>query len=166
MPPLVAALPYIAVVATAVSTGVAVNAQVQAGQQAKKVADFKAKELQTQALLAQQEVGQEAAAKDQRAQMILSSIRANAAASGVDPSSGSALVTYKTSSEQAQLNAMYTRYAGNIQAQGYQSQAVLTTYGGKTAKQAAYYTAAGDAIAGVGSIGKTIAKNPSTFGIN
>jgi hypothetical protein len=53
---------------------------------------------------------------------------------------------------------MYTRYAGNLQAQGIQSQAELVTYGGKNALAASNYTMAGDAIQGVGALGGMASK--------
>lgn len=166
MPTLAAALPYIAVAATLASTGVAVYSTNEAASQAKKAQDFKAKELERQALEAQQTAGIQVAAQNQRALTVLSSIRANAAASGVDPGAGSAFVTFETSGEQAQLNDMYTKYAGNIQAQGDLSQAALATYGGNVAKSTGFYTSLGDAFGGIGTAGQTIAKYPKSFGIS
>lgn len=141
-------------VATVASTAVTVTETIQAGEQAKKAAQFKAKELEQQALEAQQSAAQQAAQQEQHSMAILSSIRAQSAASGVAPGAGSALETYDTSAEQAQLNEMYTKYAGNLAAQGTLSEAALTTYGGKLAETSSYYTAAGETVSGLGSLAK------------
>ena len=159
-------IPAALVIVSAVGTGVSVASSVQQGEEQKKGADFQKRQLELQALEAKQTAGMKVAAQDARAAAILSSIRATSAASGVDPSSGSPLQDYTTSSEQAQLNDMYTKYAGNIQAQGAEAQGALTEYGGKNAQSAGYLTATGDVISGVGSMGATVLKYPKSFGIN
>lgn len=160
------AIPLIIVAASLIGTGVSVYESREAGIAAKRAADYKAKELQQQAMEAQQSAGQQVAAQEQRQMSILASIRANAAASGVDPSAGSALVTYDTSSEQAKLNEMYTKYAGNLYAQGLQTQASLDVYGGRQAELAGNLNAAGAAVQGLGSVAGTIYQNPSAFHIS
>lgn len=148
------AIPIILLLTSAVSTGVSVYESKEAGAAAQNAANFKAKELQQQALEAQQSAGQQVAAQEQKNMAILASIRANAAASGVDPSAGSALVTYDTSSEQARINEMYTKYSGNLYSQGLQTEAALTQYQGATQASAANWQAAGAGLSGVISTGK------------
>lgn len=153
-------------VATAVATGVSTYESVQAGQAQKKAADFRAKELEQQAIEQRQQAGLQAAVEDERAMKILSSIRATAAASGVDPGAGSPLEVYSSSSEQAKINEMYIRYAGNLAASGTQAEAALTQYGGKREQTAGYLNATAGAFSGIGKMGETVVSNQDTFKIN
>ena len=163
---LAAALPYIVAVSAVAGTGVAVASSIQAGEERRKAGKFQANELNQQALEAKQSAGIKLAQQDQRAMAILSSIRATSAASGVSPESGSPLLDYATSSEQAQLNDMYTKYAANLTASGLNSQAQLTTYGANNSRTAGYITAAGDAVSGIGKLGTTALDNPKAFHID
>lgn len=156
----------IAAIAAVAGTAVSASAAAQAGEQQKKSADYQSKVLAQRALEAQQEAGLAAAAQDTQATRIISSIRASAAASGVDVASGSPLVVKDTSSEQAQLNEMYTRYAGNLQASGFAAQSALTEWGGKNARTAGYITAGGDVVNGIGGLGRLALDNPKTFHLN
>lgn len=160
----VAAVPVLMLAVSAIGTGLSTYSSVEQGEQQKRAADYQAKVIKQQAIEAQQQAGLQVAAQDERATRQLAAIRATAAASGISPSEGSAHELFTANQEQAELNDMYTRYSGNLQAQGLLAQANLEEYGGKQAKVASYYNASSNVFSGLGTMGATVMKYPSSFG--
>lgn len=74
--------------------------------------------------------------------------RASAAQSGFDPSSGALLKLQGESAKAAELDALATRYDGELSAVSLENEANLLGWRSKKAKQQGYVSAAGSLLAG------------------
>jgi hypothetical protein len=86
---------------------------------------------EAQAGLDRQQAGARIAADDYRANALISAGTANAAASGVDPGSGSAKIVSQQNASMAMLNDMYSRYSGELAAHSDMAQAAFARFEGK-----------------------------------
>ncbi len=80
----------------------------------------------------QNELGQRRSASQQQAD-----IRASVAESGLDPSSGSALMLQQQSAENLEMDALTTRYQALLQGNSYEQQAAMDRYQAKALRASA-----------------------------
>lgn len=130
-----------AVLALAAAT-VAVGAlgsyqEYKEGQYAKGADETAAASLRQQARYAEQEAGMKIAQQDYAAEHQIAAGTATMAASGIEETEGSPELMRYTSANQARINDIYTKYAANIQAAGFDTQASITqSLGEETARGA------------------------------
>lgn len=135
---------YIAYAAAAASAAAAVmsaqstsaNAKAQAQQ-----AELDAEAVRQQSAMREDFVRQQSGAA-------LGEQRASAAQSGFDPSSGSLLKLQSESAQAAELDALVTRYEGQLEATSLKNEADLLRRGARQAMQQGYISAAGHLLGG------------------
>lgn len=121
---------------------------VSAGQQAASADKFNQQVAQNNASQALQTAAANEADSKYRATFLLGKQRAAAAASGVDPNSGSPLDVMTETAQQTTLDALRTRYTGTTQAQGFTAQAGLSGFQAGNASTSGYLRAAGSLLNG------------------
>jgi hypothetical protein len=124
----------VAAVAGAVTSYASAQAQAQAADYNRKVAENQAEAARQGALVAED---------NQRTQdrRILAATRARAAASGISEDEGSSLLDQEQSALTSKLNEARIRWSGENQRQGYQSEAVLQGFYGASAARGGYLAA-------------------------
>lgn len=139
--------------------------QYQTGQEARNYSIRSAEALQQQAKYDVFSAGEKVSQDDYRASHLIARMQSVAAASGVDPTSGSPALTTIDSAEQAKLNDMYTAYAGKVQGQALDYQGTLLKVQGEEEEQSDTFGAITGLISGginaaqMGGVGK-----PGGFG--
>lgn len=126
-----AALPYIyaaAAAGTAVSTVSAAHAQAQSQRSNAAMEDYNAQVATQQAQIARQNAGAREDAQRRAGDQKNAKLRAAAAESGFDPGSGTIGLVQEQSADKSELDALMIRYAGNLEARGYNSETVLNQY--------------------------------------
>lgn len=149
-----AALPYIyaaAAAATAVGTVNASRAQAAAQQSNAAMEEYNATIAQQNADVAHRNAGAREDALRREADAKLAKQRAAIAQSGFDPGSGTLGLVQEQSADNAELDALMIRYAGNLEARGYNSERVLDQYRSTALKSQARDTTRGGYVsAGAG----------------
>ena len=87
---------------------------------------------------------------------LLSSQKAAAGASGIDPNTGSPLSVMADTAEQGELDALAIRYGGQVGAYRANSQAELDKMQGKAARTAGYYGAGASLLTGASRLGRRV----------
>ncbi|MCP1404424.1 virion core protein, T7 gp14 family [Achromobacter insolitus] len=100
------------------------NQQAEAAERNAGIAENQARQAYDAGL--QNELGQRRSASQQQAD-----IRASVAESGLDPSSGSALMLQQQSAENLEMDALTTRYQTLLQGNSYEQQAAMDRYQAK-----------------------------------
>lgn len=115
--------------------------------------DFTADRLDENAQIAYQQAGVREDAQRRKGHQVLGQQRAAFAQSGIDSTSGSSALVQEQSADETNLDALYMRYEGNLQARGLKTQAEQERYGGRidrmnarTAKVGGYMGAATSAL--------------------
>ena len=124
------------------------------GKQQNNQARFRAALQRQQADRAQQEAAAQAADIRRRRSREESRLRARLAASGVDTSSGSALLALETLSGDAELEALTSINRGAAQASGSNAAATGLLAGGEFAEQSAYLDAGTSLLNVAGGAGR------------
>lgn len=137
----------VAAAVTIVAAVASAYAQYQAGQAQGQVYDYQKKVAANQKIAAEQAAAIAAENARVRHENILATQRARLGAAGVTQSEGSPLIVQMESAEQAALDEARIRYAGRVQATGYQSQQILAGYQARAARVAGT-TAAGVTLLG------------------
>lgn len=137
-----------AILAITGSTMQAIGA-IQQGTAAKNAGDFNAAILNQNAVTERQMAGEREEAQRRTARRVLGSQRAALAQSGIGLD-GSAADVMQQSAANAELDALTTRYEGELRSRGMETQARLERYQGKAAKKASYFEAAGSILSGSG----------------
>lgn len=101
------------------------NQQADAADRNAQIADTQARQAYDAGL--QNELAQRRSASQQQ-----SNVRAAVAESGLDPSTGSALMLQQQSAENLEMDALTTRYQTLLQANSYEQQAAMDRYTAKT----------------------------------
>lgn len=126
-----AALPYIyaaAAAATAVSTVSAAQAQAKAQRSNAAMEEYNAQIATQNADVAHRNAGAREDAQRREANAKLAHQRAAMAQSGFDPAQGTMGLVSEQSADNAELDALMIRYAGNLEARGFSSENVLNQY--------------------------------------
>jgi len=108
----------------------AYNQQAEASERNADIAQNQARQAYDAGL--QNELGQRRSASQQQAD-----IRASVAESGLDPSSGSALMFQQQSAENLEMDALTTRYQALLQGNSYEQQAAMDRYQAKALRASA-----------------------------
>jgi len=152
-----------AAIATAVGAIVSAYAMYQQGQAAAAAQDYQAKIARNQAIAARQAAEVAAENARERHQRVLAAQRARLGAAGVMSTEGSPLIVQMESAEQAALEEARIRYAGQVQAGGYESQAILSGYQARSARAAGYLGAGASLLTGLGAAyGQYARRGPTT----
>ncbi|KAG1253393.1 hypothetical protein G6F68_011359 [Rhizopus microsporus] len=106
------------------------NQQADASERNATIAENQARQAYDAGL--QNELGQRRSASQQQAD-----IRASVAESGLDPSSGSALMLQQQSAENLEMDALTTRYQALLQGSAYEQQAPMDRYQAKALRSSA-----------------------------
>jgi hypothetical protein len=136
-----------------ISTGVSVYGQIQAGENAKDVADYNSEMQRRAALDANQRGSADAADKRQETRRLIARQHAIMGAGGFDPNSGTNLSLMTETAGQGELDGLKIRYNAQRQAAGLNAQADLTTSQGKAAQSAGYMNAAGSILSDASNAG-------------
>jgi len=145
------ALPFIALAATAVGTGVAVYGQMEQAKAAEKAAKFNEKVAENNATAARNAAMAEAERVQRRNRAIIGKARSSFAKSGV-LLSGSAEDIIYDSLIQGELDRMTALYTGSQQSSYYHTQGMLARMEGQNASSAAKFSAAGTILSGASSM--------------
>lgn len=147
-----------------VSAGVGAYSAVQAGENAKDVADYNSEMQRRAALDANQRGSADAADKRQEVRRIIARQHAIMGAGGFDPNSGTNLSLMAETAGQGELDALKIRNNAARQAAGLNAQADLTTAQGNAALSAGQMNATGSILGGLGNVGLASYKmyNPQT----
>lgn len=108
----------------------------QQGQEQRNQSIRQAEALQVQGQQAQISAGQKIGEDDYKAGHIIARMQSLAAASGVDETSGSTAMAATTSAEEAKLNDMYTKFAGQVQKSDLDYEGTLAKISGQEKAQA------------------------------
>src|SRR3989304_4722309 len=110
--------------------------------------DYQAKIARNQAIAARQAAAVAAENARERHQRVLAAQRARLGAAGVMSTEGSPLIVQMESAEQAALEEARIRYAGQVQAGGYEAPAILSGYHARSAPAGGELAARGRRSAG------------------
>jgi hypothetical protein len=121
--------------------GVSAAQTIAQGEQQNRFAKFRAAVQNQQADRAQQEAAAQAANIRRQRSREAAHLRARLASSGIDPSSGSALLSLETFSGDSELEALAAVNQGEARAFGARANASELLAGGKAAKQQAFLKA-------------------------
>lgn len=151
--------------ATMAVAGTAVSAygSYAAGQAQKAAADYNSQVAMNNAKAQEQQTNEEAKRIQSNAQRVTGAQRAQAAAAGLDPNTGSSTDIQYDSRVQAELDALTARYKGGIAGMNQRAQAALDTAGGQNAATAGMFNAGGTILSGGGQAFynyETIMNNP------
>jgi len=136
-----------------IATGVSVYGQVQAGENAKDVADYNSEMQRRAALDANQRGSADAADKRQETRRLIARQHAIMGAGGFDPNSGTNLSLMTETAGQGELDGLKIRYNAQRQAAGLNAQADLTTSQGNAALSAGQMNAGGTILSGLANTG-------------
>lgn len=134
----------------AASSAISAAGAIRSGNAQKASADYSAKLAQQGAEVELQQAGEREAAQRRQASQVLGAQRAALAQSG-GGLGGSAADIMQQSSTNAELDALTTRYEGELRARGMQAGAVADQFSGKMARTAGYMQAASSILSGMGN---------------
>jgi len=151
-----------AIAAMVVGTAITAYGQIQAGENANKVAKRKAELMNRNATIAQQNAEFNAKLHERDARRRRSAQRAGLQGSGIEIDVGTNLIAMAEQEFTDDRNAQLIRRGGVIEAQNLMAEAELTSFGGKSAKRAGYTSAGGSLMTGLGSAGIAYGKGKKT----
>ena len=138
------AIPFMMIAGAAIS---AIGA-LQQGEAAKKAADYNATISTQNAAIARQNAADKARQADRETYLRLGSIRANQGAAGGAAGEGSVLDVIGDVAAQSELQRQQIIYQGELQARGFQNDATLETFSGKTKQESSYWKAGSELLGG------------------
>ena len=133
---------YISSIVSYATAPLSAYAQVQQGKQANEMAKYAAKVQQQNAATARQAAGIEASQIRTEGAGMLSTQQALAGGAGVT-TEGSPLMLLSETAKEYDREAAHKMWEGETEAVGYEREADLLRAQGRTAKRAAYFSAAG-----------------------
>ena len=131
----------------AISTAVSAAGAIAQGNAARSAASFNAAVARQDEAIARAIAAADAARQRSQANRLAGRQRAAIGASGITPE-GSPLDVMADSALEAELDALTTRYRGELQARGYGSEAMLQKMRGNAARQAGYIGAGAALLSG------------------
>lgn len=143
------AVAAVAMIASAVSTGVSVYSSVKSGEAQKKAQDYNANIQAIHAKDVAQQGADSAAAQKEKQRRIASTQTAIMGAGGLDTTSGTPLQLLTETAGMGELDALRLQNNASRQAWGHTSQGVLDMYQGNAAASAGNMNAAGSLLGGV-----------------
>jgi len=144
-------LETLAAIASIGGTAISAIGQIQAGVNAQKAANYNATVLENQAKQTVLNSNTEATLRKRQLMKERSSAIAAYGASGVQINSGSPMAVLSDLASEAELDAALTRYQGEQEAKGLNSQAFMERQQGKIAKRNAITGAFGTLLSGASS---------------
>lgn len=147
------AIPAILAGAAVAGTAVSAYSSYASGQQASKAAAYNAQTADLQAQQARDAAKIDAENQQEAARRVQGQTRARIAASGVEQSEGSPLLTIMDNARQAEIEKQRILYGGELRATGLQNQATLSRYQGGQAATAGFYGAGINLLSGISSAG-------------
>jgi hypothetical protein len=132
------------------STAMQAIGAIQQGNAAKDAANYNAGMLDQNATVERQQAGAREDALRRRSAMVLGSQRAAFGQSG-GGMGGSAADVMQQSAMNAELDALTTRYEGDLRARGMQAQATGERFAGEQAQRQGYFNAVGSILGGAGN---------------
>lgn len=161
-------LETIAAIAAIGGTAVQAVGQIQAGRDAQQAANYNAKVLEQNAKQTVLNANTEATMRKRQLMKERSSAVAAYGASGVQINNGSPMAVLSDLATEAELDAALTRYQGEQQAKGLNSEAAMQRREGKIAKRNAITGAMGTLLSGAsqayGSFGRAGSQAASGMG--
>lgn len=142
-----AAVSTMVLAAAAVGTAVQAYGQYQAGQDAKKAADYNAQIMERNKQVALEKANFEAEAEASRLRRLIGSQRAAAAASGMGRS-GTVLDLQEDSTIQGTMEQLAILYGGQLQAENFQNEANMSRFQGQAAARQGKTAAFGTILTG------------------
>jgi len=144
----------VAAIATAASAALSAAGAIQQGEASRKAADHQAAVAENNALAARQQA--EADERQQRAttRRRAAAQRTRAATSGVLPDEAAPLFVNLDASEQAEIEALNIRRAGELRSDDLRSQAALRRYQGAAAERAGHLRAGTSLLDGVSRVAR------------
>jgi hypothetical protein len=142
-----AAVSTMVLAAAAVGTAVQAYGQYQAGQDAKKAADYNAQIMERNKQVALEKANYEAEAEASRLRRLIGSQRAAAAASGMGRS-GTILDLQEDTTIQGTMEQLAILYGGQLQAQGFQDEANMSRFQGEASARQGKTAAFGTILTG------------------
>lgn len=136
---------------TVASTAVSAAGAIMQGRQAEAAAEAQARSYEQQAQADQKAASFEAAQEGRKQQIQLSSARAQIGASGVG-FAGSPAAVIAANAGQGQMDLEAIRYGSQLRQNGLKTQASISRFEGKQARQASYLNAASIAVKGIGQM--------------
>ena len=134
------------------STLLSAFGQYQAGEAYEATGDYNARVLEQYAVAARQSAAFEEARQRREARRLKAAQRAGYAKAGVVITEGSPLTVLTETAAEAELDALAIRYAGEVQARGYEAEAAISRWEGKQQKRAARLGVGRTILSGVGDI--------------
>jgi hypothetical protein len=141
---------------SAIGTGVSAFGQISAGNAANKVAQRNAEILRRDADIAKQNAEFNAKINEKQTKARRASIRAKQGSGGAVVDEGTNLLALAEQEFIDDLNAQLIRRGGDIQAQGLQDQAVLTSASGTASRSAGFAGAGSSLLTGVGGSAQNV----------
>lgn len=145
MPPLL----IVAAVAAVAAAGVAAAGQIQQGKAIKKASDFNARQAELEAQRAKEVAAFEEQRSREASRRFAGAQRASYARQGIELGEGSPLLALTETAEQAELDGLAIRYAGNAKAARSLAEASLQRFQGKQAVKASYFQAGATVLTGI-----------------
>ena len=127
---------------------------LSAGQAQSDMAEYNAAVAANQAIAAQQSAAFDEEQHRAKLAKLISTQKANAGASGIDPNTGSPLSVMADTAEQGELDALAIRYGGQVGASRATSQATLDKMQAKAARIGGYYGAGTSLLTGASRLGR------------
>lgn len=144
-----AALPLILMIATSTAAAaVTAVGAIKQGQAAEQASAYNAGVARQNAVIAAQQGELAAKQNDVQAERKIGAATAQYGAAGLDSSEGSPLDVLRYGAEQASLDSSTIRYNYALKSAGYEQNALIEDFSGKTAKENSYYNAAGSILGG------------------
>lgn len=134
---------------TAASAGIGAYGAYSSGQAQKDAANYNAAVQKNQAATAAQQAEFDAGQIRDRNRRLVATQRANFAANGVDPDSGSAVDVQHDSAKHGELQALMAIYTGQTSSNASLAQAKLDKSRGQYAEQAGWINAGSSVLGGV-----------------
>jgi hypothetical protein len=134
-----------------IGTGLSAAGSLAQGQQAQAMANMQAKAYEQQAQADQQASAFEQARERKKQELLQANARAQVGASGV-ALKGSPTEVLAANAREGQLDIAAIRYGSQLRQNALGTQAAISRYGGKQAKQASYINAGSNLVSGISSL--------------
>lgn len=137
---------------TAASGVIGAGATIAGGAQANANAKFEAKQMRARAAEERAIAGRKAMEERRRGRLALSTLQANAAASGAGATDPTVLGLMSDIAGRAEYNALAETWSGEQRARGLMDSAAAAKASGKAAQRGSYLSAAGTILSSAGSM--------------
>lgn len=150
--------------AMAVGSAVSAVSQISSGYAQRDALDYNARVAEMHAAAAEQSAALEEETTRKRVSRVQGTVRARAAAAGLDIGEGSPLDVLAENAAEGELEALTARYSGAVEASRARSQANLSRYQGKQAVMGGWMGAGAQLLQSAGSAYKLYAGGTGSKG--